>query len=58
LPIGSGEIESANRYIVQDRLKLSGAWWKISSARNMLNLRINRANELWDDYWKNLKKVA
>jgi hypothetical protein len=58
LPIDSGEIESANRYIVQDRLKLSGAWWKISSAKNMLNLRINRANELWDDYWKNLKKVA
>lgn len=27
LPIGSGEIESAHRYIVQKRLKLPGAWW-------------------------------
>ena len=26
LPIGSGEIESAHRYIVQKRLKLPGAW--------------------------------
>ncbi|UYM16566.1 hypothetical protein [Endozoicomonas euniceicola] len=28
LPIGSGEIESSNRSVVQTRLKLSGAWWK------------------------------
>ena len=27
LPIGSGEIESAHRYIIQQRLKLPGAWW-------------------------------
>ena len=26
LPIGSGEIESAHRYVLQERLKLSGAW--------------------------------
>ncbi|MCL2346129.1 MAG: ISKra4 family transposase, partial [Desulfobulbus sp.] len=28
LPIGSGEIESAHRYLVQKRLKLAGAWWR------------------------------
>jgi hypothetical protein len=27
-PIGSGEIESTHRYIVQQRLKLPGAWWR------------------------------
>jgi hypothetical protein len=26
LPIGSGEIKSAHRYIVQKRLKLPGSW--------------------------------
>ncbi len=26
LPIGSGEIESAHRYVIQHRLKLAGAW--------------------------------
>jgi len=32
LPIGSGEIESAHRYVIQDRLKLAGAWWKADNA--------------------------
>lgn len=27
LPIGSGEIESAHRYAIQERLKLPSAWW-------------------------------
>ena len=27
LPIGSGEIESAHRYVIQKRLKIAGAWW-------------------------------
>ncbi|MCP4755504.1 MAG: ISKra4 family transposase, partial [Proteobacteria bacterium] len=27
LPIGSGEIESAHRYVIQNRLKIAGAWW-------------------------------
>jgi len=29
LPIGSGEIESAHRYIAQLRLKRPGAWWRV-----------------------------
>ncbi|PKM13433.1 MAG: hypothetical protein CVV13_01590 [Gammaproteobacteria bacterium HGW-Gammaproteobacteria-3] len=32
LPIGSGEIESAHRYVIQQRLKLSGAWWTPDNA--------------------------
>ena len=54
-PIGSGEIESAHRYIIQERLKLPGAWWKAANADSMLALRIVRANELWDDYWEQAK---
>ena len=52
LPIGSGEIESANRSVVQTRLKLPGAWWKPECAHDMLNLRTLRANGGWDEYWK------
>ena len=52
LPIGSGEIESAHRYVIQKRLKLSGAWWERSNAQNMLALRVLRENGGWDDYWK------
>jgi len=51
LPIGSGEIESAHRYVIQGRLKISGAWWKKDNARKMISLRILRENKLWDKYW-------
>jgi hypothetical protein len=53
LPIGSGEIESAHRYIIQDRLKIAGAWWDEDNARNILSLRILRANGDWEEYWEN-----
>lgn len=52
LPIGSGEVESAHRYVLQKRLKLAGAWWNIEHAKNMIQLRTCRANDLWDTYWK------
>jgi len=51
LPIGSGEIESAHRYIVQQRLKRPGAWWRVENADHMLALRLNRANKQWNTYW-------
>lgn len=54
LPIGSGEIESAHRYVLQKRLKLPGAWWSMTHAKNMISLRTCRANYLWDDYWKKI----
>jgi len=52
LPIGSGEIESAHRYVAQQRLKRPGAWWRVEHAEFMLALRINRINGDWDAYWK------
>jgi hypothetical protein len=51
LPIGSGEIESAHRYIAQQRLKRPGAWWRVEHAEYMLALRINRRNGDWKSYW-------
>lgn len=51
LPIGSGEIEGGHRHVVQARLKLSGGWWREQSAQAMLQLRVARANNLWDRYW-------
>ena len=51
LPIGSGEVESSHRYIIQIRLKISGAWWKKENAEKMLALRVMRANNDWEKYW-------
>jgi len=48
LPIGSGEIESAHRYVIQKRLKIAGAWWLEENAEIMLAIRVNRANNAWN----------
>jgi hypothetical protein len=52
LPVGSGAIESAHRYLVQARLKRPGAWWREDMAQAMLNLRVMRQNRLWEAYWE------
>jgi hypothetical protein len=51
LEIGSGEIESGHRDVIQKRLKLAGGWWRESNADTMLGLRVSRANQLWPRYW-------
>jgi hypothetical protein len=55
LPIGSGEIESGVRSIMQDRLKIPGAWWLQESADAMLALKTVRANGFWEQYWGHQK---
>ena len=56
LPIGSGEIESAHRYIIQERLKLPGAGWSPDPIETMLALRLNRANREREAYWQGVEK--
>jgi uncharacterized protein UPF0236 len=58
LPIGSGEIESAHRYVIQERLKVPGAWWKADNVEPMLALRVARANGDWAQYWEQLAAAA
>lgn len=58
LPIGSGEIESAHRYVIQQRLKRSGSWWSVEKAWAMLALRVLRANQDWQSYWSRLSVDA
>ncbi len=56
LPIGSGEVESAHRWIPQKRLKIAGACWAPDSINPMLALRLIRANDCWEEFWQ--KKQA
>jgi hypothetical protein len=51
-PIGSGEVESAHRYLPQKRLKLPGACWHPDNVNPMLALRVIKANKWWDDFWE------
>ena len=58
LPIGSGEVEGGHRWVIQKRLKLSGAWWKEENAEKMLALRVVRANDEWQSYWDEVRQAA
>jgi hypothetical protein len=43
-PVGSGGIESANKFICHVRLKRSGAWWYERTSNQMLALRCAKYN--------------
>jgi Uncharacterised protein family (UPF0236) len=58
LPIGSGEVESGHGWIFQDRLKISGAWWKRENLASMMALRLVSANNQWESYWQSVRQAA
>lgn len=52
LPIATGVIEGACRYLVKDRMELTGARWRLKDAEAVLKLRSLRASGDFDEYWK------
>ncbi len=55
-PIGSGGIESANKYIGGIRLKRSGAWWYGEKANEMLALRCAIYNGTYEKVFASYKE--
>lgn len=51
-PLGSGAIESANKFICHVRLKRSGAWWKVENANNVLKLRCAKYNNKFNSMFE------
>ena len=51
-PIATGVIEGACRYLVADRMDITGARWSVKGAEAVLKLRAIRANDDFDDYWR------
>ena len=47
--VGSGAIESANRSIMQNRLKLPGMRWKRKCCQGMLTLKTKYESGNWKD---------
>ena len=47
--VGSGAIESANKVILQRRLKQAGMRWSVSGAQYVLSLRAKVESGRWDD---------
>lgn len=51
-PIATGVIEGACRYIVKDRMDITGARWGLAGAEAVLRLRTLRANGDFTAYWR------
>jgi hypothetical protein len=52
VPIATGVIEGACRHLVEDRMNLTGARWRLSGAEAVLRLRALRSSDDFDAYWK------
>jgi hypothetical protein len=50
-PIATGVIEGACRYLVKDRMEITGACWRLEGAEAVLRLRSPRASGDFDEYW-------
>jgi hypothetical protein len=50
-PIATGVIEGSCRYLVKDRLELTGARWRLTGAESILKLRAVRKNGDWPPFW-------
>jgi hypothetical protein len=50
-PIATGVIEGACRYLVKDRMDITGARWGLETAEAVLKLRALRASGDLDAYW-------
>ena len=50
-PIGSGMVESANKLVVEDRLKGAGMHWAEANVNPVLALRNALCNDRWDETW-------
>jgi hypothetical protein len=55
-PMGSGGIESANKFICHVRLKRSGAWWYVTNANQMLALRCANYNGTFDQVFERYRQ--
>jgi hypothetical protein len=51
LPIATGVIEGACRYLVKDRMDRTGARWSLAGAEAVLRLRALRTSGDFDEYW-------
>jgi Uncharacterised protein family (UPF0236) len=51
-PLGSGGIESSNKFICHVRLKRSGAWWYEANSNQMLALRCAKYNSTLDQVFE------
>jgi hypothetical protein len=57
LPIGSGPVESANKRVVEARLKGAGMHWERGHVDPMLALRNAVCNDRWAEAWERIARA-
>ena len=56
--VGSGAMESANIYMMQDRMKLPGMRWKKRRGQHILTLKSYMASRQWDEVENQLFEIC
>jgi hypothetical protein len=51
-PVATGVIEGACRYLVKDRMEITGARWSLLGAEALLKLRSLKISGDFEYYWK------
>lgn len=54
-PIGSGMVESANKVVVEDRLKGAGMHWADTNVNPLVALRNAVCNDRWQERWQGIE---
>lgn len=54
LPIGSGNVESGHKVVMQKRMKQAGMRWAETNLNPMLALRVALANRTWKASWQEI----
>ncbi len=56
-PLGSGGIESANKFICHARLNRLGAWWYVANSNHTLALRCAKYNGTFEHVFDRYKQT-
>jgi len=54
IPIGSGNVESGHKVVMQQRMKQAGMRWAEENLNPMLALRVALCNQTWNSTWREI----
>jgi len=55
IPIGSGNVESGHKVVMQQRMKQAGMRWAEENLNPMLALRVALCNQTWNANWRKIE---
>lgn len=55
IPIGSGNVESGHKVVMQQRMKQAGMRWAEENLNPMLALRVALCNQTWNTSWREIE---